>query len=90
MHPDELSPAQHGIGRETTPVVVPGPDGDLAGEQATGPLHAVPAGLVDLEATTSLCNHAVRVMGEEPFDPTGPDACPVCVERVDQGRGSPR
>ncbi|WP_092803835.1 hypothetical protein [Klenkia marina] len=72
----------HGRGRATTPVVVPGPDGDLAGEQLTGPVHAVPDGAADLELTTSLCNHSVRAEAGEPFDPAGPDVCPDCAERA--------
>lgn len=71
-----------GSGRATTPVVVPGPDGDLAGEQMTGPVHAVPSGAADLELTTSLCNHAVRAEAGEPFDPAADDACPECAERA--------
>jgi len=72
----------HGRGRTTTPVVVPGPDGDLAGEQLTGPVHAVPADAADLELTTSLCNHAVRAEAGDPFDPSAEDACPDCAERA--------
>jgi hypothetical protein len=72
----------HGRGRTTTPVVVPGPDGDLAGEQLAGPVHAVPADAADLELTTSLCNHSVRAEAGQPFDPADPDACPDCAERA--------
>lgn len=72
----------HGRGRTATPVVVPGPDGDLAGEQLSGPVHAVPADAADLELTTSLCNHSVRAEAGEPFDPADPDACPDCAERA--------
>jgi hypothetical protein len=72
----------YGTGRETTPVVVPGPDGDLAGEQLTGPVHAVPEGANDLELVTSLCNHAVRAVAGDVFDPAGDDVCPACAERA--------
>ncbi|MCO7219876.1 hypothetical protein [Klenkia sp. PcliD-1-E] len=72
----------YGTGRETTPVVVPGPDGDLTGEQLTGPVHAVPTGSADLELATSLCNHEVRAVAGDPFDPAADDVCPVCAERA--------
>jgi len=72
----------YGTGRETTPVVVPGPDGDLAGEQLTGPVHAVPGGAADLELATSLCNHEVRAVAGAPFDPSADDVCAACAERA--------
>ncbi len=72
----------YGTGRATTPVVVPGPDGDLAGEQLTGPVHAVPDGAADLELVTSLCNHEVRAVEGAAFDPAADDVCAVCAERA--------
>lgn len=89
-HPDQAAPPEFGTGRETVPVVVPGPDGDRAGEQMTGPVHAVQPGAEDLELVTSLCNHSVRATAGAAFDAGDPDACPTCVERSGQGRGSPR
>ncbi len=81
LHTDPAHPSAHGTGRGTTPVVVPGPDGDRAGEQLTGPVHAIAPGAADLELVTSLCNHTVRATAGRAFDPADPDACPTCVER---------
>lgn len=72
-------------GRETTPVTLPDAEGGTTAEQMTGPLHAVPAGGEDLARVTSLCNVAVRVWGQRPFDPADADACPVCAERAGAG-----
>ena len=88
-HPDQAA-TDFGTGRETTPVIVPGPDGDRAGEQMTGPVHAVEPGADDLELVTSLCNHSVRATAGAAFDAADPDACPTCAERSAQRRGSPR
>ncbi|KQS59832.1 hypothetical protein ASG36_01960 [Geodermatophilus sp. Leaf369] len=78
-------------GRETTPVTLSGGVGGETAEQLTGPWHAVEPGGADLSPTTSLCNVAVRVWGEQSFDTGADQACPTCMERASsQRRGSSR